>query len=140
MSTGSAVAEVITPAPSAALAAEAEAEALDRPVTVVVLIAMMLVTTDAPEPPTAELKRVEMGAEAESNKVETGLDDRKLAMVEKPPDEVVIEAPPTDCTLVETSKTSVVDDPPTGGGLGPFVGAESMLMDIIDAVCGACVS
>jgi hypothetical protein len=58
--------------PPAALAAEAEA--LGIPVTVVVLNAMMLVTTDAPDPP-AELNSVEMGAEAELNNVETGSDD-----------------------------------------------------------------
>lgn len=72
---GSGVAEVRPSVPSAALAADAEA--LERPVTVVVLIAMMLVTTDGPEPesPSAELKRVEMGAEAELNNVDTGLVD-----------------------------------------------------------------
>lgn len=68
---GSGIGDVI---PSAALAAEPDV--FERPATVVVLTAMRLVTTDGPEPelPAAELKRVEIGVEAELNKVDTGLD------------------------------------------------------------------
>lgn len=117
--TGSGVAEVRPSVPPAALAAEADA--LERPVIVVVLMAMMLVTTDRPgpepEPLTAELNRVDMGVEAELNNVDTGLDDWKPTIVEELPDDAVIDAPPTDRRLLlpGTLKTSVDDEPPTGG-------------------------
>lgn len=109
---GSGMPEVRPSVPPATLAAEADA--LGIPVIVVVLRANMLVTTDGPdpEPPTAELKSVEKGVEAELNSVETGLKDWNPTMV----DDAVIEAPPTDRTLALAGvlKTSVEDDPPTG--------------------------
>jgi hypothetical protein len=96
----------------------------------------MLVTTGAPEL-AAELKRVEIGVEAELNIVEMAVDGWKPTTVDELPDDAVIDAPP-DSILVGTLNTSVDEDLPTGGSFGLFVGAESMLMVVLDSVCGDC--
>jgi hypothetical protein len=122
--TGAGISEVRPSVPPAAFAAEAEA--LGIPEMVVVLRAMILVTIDAPEP-AAELKRVEMGVDAELNNVETGLTDWNPALVDELPDEAVIEAPP-DSILVGTLSASVDDDWPTGGWFGLIVGEDSIVI------------
>lgn len=115
--TRSGVAEVRPSVPSAALAAEADA--LERPVTVVVLVSTILVVVDGPDPgpPAAELSNVEMGVEAELSNVDTGLGDWNPTPVDELPVDAAMDAAPTDRPLALAGflRTSVDDDAPAGG-------------------------